>query len=509
MPNTHAPRITRFGQVAAIIEARLSADPSYRVPTITVLAREQGISLRTAWKALRHLAKRGVLSRGPGKRAMYARPGENAGTPASIERFAQTIRERIQHGVYRLHAPLPKASYFTGAERISSVTIGQALGMLEREGLINKFGRKWIVGAQSRAYEKSGPAAPPVVLVVLPDERHYLPFFHHEFLSSFVVNFLDEMDAHRIDLNFAIFRGNRQKTSAAVPVGIKEIHNAIIELGPRYGGTFISEVPAPLPGFAEFLAQAGRMGKPVVLLDADDRNRNYHRGLPGMGKAPFFRCHIDEQEAVAMAIRALHDAGHRRIGLPFIAGSDLKWAPQRIDLLSRQAAEMGCELITAEMRETFWQVTKRISPVYFMAEFRGDLEQSFRNLDKGVKQRPSMEKELLRRTPSISTLLEKGATALVGLNDNFAREMHLWFRFAGFIVPDDISLISFDNATDCRTVPITTVDFGLSRLGYLAAHLFIGDIRIAAGRKGDVPAHCRLADRGSVARPRTEAARAS
>jgi len=79
-----------------------------------------------------------------------------------------------------------------------------------------------------------------------------------------------------------------------------------------------------------------------------------------------------------------------------------------------------------------------------------------------------------------------------------AKEIHLWLKFAGVRIPDDISLVSFDNAIDHYHQPISTVDFGFARMGYQAAHVFIGDIPIRSGPHGDMPGVCALIDKGSV-----------
>jgi DNA-binding LacI/PurR family transcriptional regulator len=71
----------------------------------------------------------------------------------------------------------------------------------------------------------------------------------------------------------------------------------------------------------------------------------------------------------------------------------------------------------------------------------------------------------------------------------------------GLSVPRDVSIISFDNSVECRNFPVSTIDFGFSRLGYRAAHVFIGDIPVKADRYGNVPGICTLVDRGSIGKP--------
>jgi DNA-binding LacI/PurR family transcriptional regulator len=95
-------------------------------------------------------------------------------------------------------------------------------------------------------------------------------------------------------------------------------------------------------------------------------------------------------------------------------------------------------------------------------------------------------------------------TALVALNDLVARELYLWTTYAGIKVPGDLSMVAFDNSFACRHFPVSTIDFGFSRLGYLAAHLLIGDIPVRADRNGNIPARPMLISRGSIAGPKPD-----
>jgi DNA-binding LacI/PurR family transcriptional regulator len=114
----------------------------------------------------------------------------------------------------------------------------------------------------------------------------------------------------------------------------------------------------------------------------------------------------------------------------------------------------------------------------------------------------SLKALLLANTPSIVNLLStKGLSALVALNDGMAIEIHLWLKFAGIRVPRDLSIVSFDNAIDYYHLPISTVDFGFARLGYQAAHVFIGDIPVRSGADGDMPGACTVIDKGSIGTP--------
>jgi DNA-binding LacI/PurR family transcriptional regulator len=59
-------------------------------------------------------------------------------------------------------------------------------------------------------------------------------------------------------------------------------------------------------------------------------------------------------------------------------------------------------------------------------------------------------------------------------------------------------MVSFDNSAESVYIPLSTIDFGLPRLGYLAAHIFINDIPVHADHEGNIAGLCTLVDQGSI-----------
>jgi DNA-binding LacI/PurR family transcriptional regulator len=113
---------------------------------------------------------------------------------------------------------------------------------------------------------------------------------------------------------------------------------------------------------------------------------------------------------------------------------------------------------------------------------------------------PTTARTLARtRCTSLFSLLDHGATALIGLNDHYAREFQMALEFAGITVPGRCSIVGIDNHAQTAVFGLSTIDVGFDRLGYLAAHHLIGDVPIAIGRHGSVTSLSRLIDRGSLA----------
>jgi hypothetical protein len=89
-------------------------------------------------------------------------------------------------------------------------------------------------------------------------------------------------------------------------------------------------------------------------------------------------------------------------------------------------------------------------------------------------------------------------TALVVPNDQEAVHIYRWLHLAGYRVPEDVSLLSFDNSPGLQPYPIDSVDLGFGHLGYCALHAVLGDIPIRRDQTGNVLQGPRVVQRGSV-----------
>jgi DNA-binding LacI/PurR family transcriptional regulator len=63
-----------------------------------------------------------------------------------------------------------------------------------------------------------------------------------------------------------------------------------------------------------------------------------------------------------------------------------------------------------------------------------------------------------------------------------------WLAEAGIRVPEDLSIISFDNVPRASQNGITSVDFGYGYIGYAAFHTFLGLMPVRRTRQGDISA---------------------
>ncbi len=102
---------------------------------------------------------------------------------------------------------------------------------------------------------------------------------------------------------------------------------------------------------------------------------------------------------------------------------------------------------------------------------------------------------------SMEQLIESGVDfdAVFGLNDALALGAMWALQSAGYAIPQDVSVIGFDNVEDARySMPsLTTIDPGMSRIAELAVDLLADRI---SNRLGDTPPQEVLVDYTVVAR---------
>ena len=124
------PKKPAFQTLAEHLEQRLRAGQHDVLTSITRMAAEFGVSYVTMWRAVHELARKGVLVVSKGRRVALA-PGMNpqieGGWESSSDHLYNKVKQHIVQGEYAVGKPLPKVSYFTVTERVSSATVEKAL----------------------------------------------------------------------------------------------------------------------------------------------------------------------------------------------------------------------------------------------------------------------------------------------------------------------------------------------------------------------------------------------
>lgn len=496
----------RFIELADRIEARITKDPSFVLPTLLDVSRREGVSYVTAWKAFRELVRRNVVQPLVGRRCVIhplIRPESSALGASALDRLAAKLKSAIDGGIYQVGKPLPKVDSIVVAEHCARTTVLQAYRRLSEDSQIHKVRNRWIVGAapspRSRVF-RLGEWGAVGALMAHPDEwtREVIG---NAFVHRFTGPLLDELSTHSFQVIPLARYLDAQTRFLAVPTGLKECGDALKRLGDRYCGTFIWCSHPREEKAAEWIAFLGSMRKPVVYMDHTDQGGFLTRTYVGVGKQ-YCRMHLAERMGIRLVLGALRDMGHTSIGLHNVTSLD--WAVRRNESILACAREEFPELrvTLSETAEDAWTIRDWTGMHdALLSSCRGAAAALFDRRGEYSGNR-NLRQAVLKNSASLVGLFrEHGVTALIAASDRFAREYYSWGNFFGVNMPEHLSIVSFDNEQASACFPISTVDFGCARLGYLAAHIMIGDINVHADRSGSIAGTCTLVDRGSIGRP--------
>jgi len=494
-------RSQRYLKIAEELERKIREDRGFTIPSIAALAASYDTAYQTMWKAVRELARKGIV------RTRHGMKTRRAGDDRSVfaaDRFREAVRSGIETGEYKAGAMLPKLDNLALSGGASKVTATRALRQLAEQDLVHSRKRRWFAGpdpAQKQALlSRYSPADAPIVVYLYDDMVSWSGSLEHSLSGSFRTPFLAELLSHGMVVSPCL-RASGSAKGVPVPAGVNEVMKYIRGLGSRYAGTLTESVFPREDGLEEWVPALLRFRKPVIYFDHADRGAYLTRKFFSV-KKQYYRLFQDEAAAVSIVLARLSATGHRIIG---VHGADIdpNWAQRRYAALREQAARMDLPLqIVTEPGIAPWSqenLAARTSMVLNVAREAGITDPFDENEGNAISK--FRIRLLGKSAPLVSLLRDSGATALIGLNDHFAREYYIWLSALGGEVPRNLSLVSFDNDSDATFFHLTSIDWGFARLAYLGAHIMIGDIPVRADRRGFIPGACTLIDRGSMGKP--------
>jgi DNA-binding LacI/PurR family transcriptional regulator len=487
----------KYKFTAQLLRRDLESFPDGVLPSIDELARRHHVSYQTTMKALHQLRASGEVKLQGGRWiASTATAGRTRGLdfPGSAHgKLHDSLKARIVDGTYESGSLLPKLDFFVINERVSKHTVHRAFALLARQNLIHKQGKQWLVGPPRPRPGRSPDSSAdnrPAVLLVFYSETWMKPFFG-TFISPFSTAFVAELQK----CGFQPFLASQNVISMhdqETTQGFNQAQETIRKLGNRYKGALVYSF-ANAGELDQWLPFLQSFSMPVVYFDSTDEGSRFVRGNLGL-KENYYRLFLDELTAITIAIESLAKLGHTTIGMPDLTGREDDWPVRRIRRAQKaaQAMDPPVKVLRSVHTEKFWD--------FYPTDHPNAFEQRVSAALPGTGARKLKGRDLLLQcTPSLASLLDQGTTAVLAANDLAALEYYHWFRQAGIRVPRDISLLSFDNMPDLMAYPLSSIDFGFRRLGYLAAHIFIDDIPVRADKQGNMPSPCMLVDRGSTA----------
>lgn len=522
----------------AWLRKRIQSPAEPRLPSLRRLSTESGFPYSAVRAAARALRAEGELDFGPRTaiRIVSSHAAQREEPPVSAsERLAAQLLRRIQSGAAAPGSALPKLAYLCRDLRISGRTVVGAYRLLQARGLVRKQGKRWIVGKESRIRRADTQA-----IVVMTHRPHqWGSLCRSDWLSPFGQAFMAE--AKRNEVKLVMTTTAPEYEQALHPSGLAAVRAKIRSLGFRYRGTLVSTIDRPGSEPVEsILRTLVTMGEPVVWFDSTCMSTSAVDLPPGV-----VRCYADERDVVDTALRFLHEAGHMHVH--FVHNRQIPWQARRKEMLAELSAASGISfgsspfivardghqtgdidsasivhllrknrrkrvkaLVGSVDREAQW-IQEQYKAMSDEADTTGN--QGRDPLALFLRWHRRLDPDELRRRglgPAMAAADSAGMLgpvltgepppALVAPSDKSARMLLAGLKALGMRIPQDISLISFDNRLSCTIYPISTVDFGFSSLGYRAFHYIAGDIPIGENRRGNIVSEPCVDDRGSVFR---------
>jgi DNA-binding transcriptional regulator YhcF (GntR family)/DNA-binding LacI/PurR family transcriptional regulator len=481
--------------------------------------------------------------------------------PKSLDIVRDRVASDIAAGRLKAGEKLPKVYFFVKEFSVSNHTVLKAYRELEDQGLIRRLGKSWVVGSSEAARPFPFGEDPPVILFLEPWHLFWQRDIHNPRTAGFSSTFMAEADRWGVQV-VSLSAATRLVEESLAPAGWRHAVGAYIHgLGNRYLGALIPFGSRDRENPVEWAREMLAYGKPVVWFDRHNELRieglsarlftrchfdenpaieaaighlyeNGHREVGYLYRDPdssWRTKRLFDLQAAADARRGMHIHGFTQ-PQGFYDGL---FEPDFPDFLSRLRSrsphnvdQVLQTLASLHPKCAAWsQLPKKPSrpdePRHFEAWKRyldhlprrapeppktprfirlaTDVLRSIRFTSIYYKF-ANLTSSLHLAAVMIKALSRTDITAWILPNDLEARLAYRWVEDAGIRVPEQLSLLSFDNSTSLSGFPISSVDFGFGRLGYSAFHLLLQDIPVKRSRHGEVAGQPFIVNRGSVKR---------
>jgi len=350
-----------------------------------------------------------------------AKQPERERKQTKYEQVAAELALRIERGEFKADTPLPPIRDLMKTFGFSLATVTRALSILESRGLLRSTRGKGVFVEPQRPTA----ASPLEVTVPLGGGRAFSPVWNRlriGILSTYSHPRSGEMWWSRV--------------LAGVDQVIRETGGvAQVRLVPVEDRTPLDIVAQCGNDGINALVNLGDHWNAVDLLALSRAARERHMPVVMAWTSqprplPLHLIELDNQIGIEEAVNHLVDLGHRRIG--FLEFSDpYAWVAEREQAFRVSLAARG------------------LAPV----------------LKTAIRQQTPLE-----NSPELESVAD-GCTAVVCANDDLAAAMLKWTRAHGRSVPEDLSIVGFDDDTLYRQFELTTVHDDLDRLGREAVRL--------------------------------------
>jgi DNA-binding LacI/PurR family transcriptional regulator/DNA-binding transcriptional regulator YhcF (GntR family) len=471
--NNATPAVASASQKLRAMASACARLGNPHLPTIRSLADTLGLSALTVWRAVAILKSEGVLSARRGGRISVV--GVPIATQTLIRRRWLGLRDRlavdITTGRYRPGTPLPSTKTLAAQHGVTCATLRKALGDLCRKGMLQPFGRRLRV--PSAVTSGSGlvvvigrgqPDGSPILLRPRGAELFqrletdtaqshlglvFLPYDYTEgrlHSTAAVSEMLDPARVPREVIGFIV-----------LTMGIQDPH------------------PSRPDNLSSLLARLVPLGKPITLLSEGGWREERFRNMRSRGVRYITLAH--NPSAGTAVGRYLLNLGHRHIGYisPF---HEEVWSQNRLLGLEYaiQDSGVGARITTLTCAQPFEHYEEREYEIAAAGEIAKhlrsrprtqlacQLRQTLKELEivifDAMVARQSDERVMPLLQQAVST---PQLTALVAANDQTAFVCLDFLVSHGKRVPDDVSVVSFDDTVDASRRRLTSYNFDVPR----------------------------------------------
>lgn len=491
------------------------------------IAHRYGVSRNTALKALKILHSCNFITLSKGRSAELTlqksslrHSNRSSEHPTSPEKLESEILRRIQNGHFGYGIPLPKIHFFVSEFGVSPHTVIQAFRRLEGNARITKKGKQWIVGAHRHVPEQ-GPLYPQTICIIQNTTSSYARLFSNTNIwANCFAAFHSEVEKHAVRLQSVLFKTTEMPDT--IPSGKSGFAKVVNEAGSRYiGSIVISDTDTPdIETIGEWLSFTAQYGRRVLFpcIHHSWTKLEQNSDLPPNVKLALYgdwKYSKDRSGMAGQALDILFHAGHRRVLFIDTVYPREEWVSRRLRNLNKHADQLTERLqfhtvlgngalrpVENSSATTHLLQSLCASDNPRLSSFARKIVR-MHEIDKPFKQLSDVEQELCVDASVILPALEKYApTAIIAPNDYRAARYYRLFRVLGISVPSNISLISYDNSPLLRPFPISSIDFGLTSLGFQMFHSFFNHISLRYfGKNGNMLwGESRLNHGGSVGR---------
>lgn len=474
----------KIAEARELLEKEIKQCRSSRLPPSRELSHKFGISESVIASAAHILREKGVISFSRGRPMVIVarmRPVE-IDRHSADEEVAGELRKKICSGEWQTGRHFPKVLALTNEFRVSNTTLLAAFDRLRKENLIHKRGRAWVVGPPEPQHQKANVRTAtdgPIIIILQTDFKHLESLAESERTRLFYTEFEHEVVRYGIQLRY-LFTKEEGIPPTSTSSGKEGIRELFAKQGSRILGTLLVDSRRTLPNISEWFDYMLSYQRPVVWFDYLDDTETQ---TPFSSQ--FTRCHFHEETGIETAIDSLVSLKHREVAY-LLGGTDEEgWRRKRGELLVKHAEMRGMKVHVVEasgsdpLPASMEKLAHRFQP-------GGDLANRWKPAGYYL--------------PVIGRALKyKNVTAWIAPRDQTAHHLFWWMQAAGLNVPEDLSLVSFDNR---NARGVSSVDFGFGYLGYAAFHSIFGIIDLRRSRGGNIPNRSFLLDRGTVGMPR-------